>query len=373
MAIITESFNADGVQLTFTVGNDILSGSHCRVHYYYDDGLGGGPADHEVADGAWDLIGKSTLVFLEAPTNGYVVKITTSSDGTGLSESPSSLAAIEASLDDILVISGVSSELSTVAGISADVTTVAGVAANVTTVAGISTDIPTVSASSANVDLVAQDLQGSWALEGDLGLITDAVTGGTGTSGITAVGQNIDDVSDVATTVVPNIAEILLADENAATATTKASEASSSASAAASSASAASTSETNAAASAAAAALVYDTFDDLYLGAKASAPTLDNDGDTLTAGDLYFDTTLTALHVYNGASWDVTYNTAGNTLLIANNLSDLDNIVTARSNLGLGNVTNVSTIATVTESSTSNITSGAVFTALQTIDAGSIV
>ena len=73
------------------------------------------------------------------------------------------------------------------------------------------------------------------------------------------------------------------------TATTKASEAASSA--------------TAAAASAAAAATSADNFDDVYLGAKSSEPSTDNDGDALNAGDLFFDTTANAIKVYTGSAW----------------------------------------------------------------------
>lgn len=48
---------------------------------------------------------------------------------------------------------------------------------------------------------------------------------------------------------------------------------------------------------------VYDTFDDRYLGAKASDPALDNDGDPLVTGALYWNTTLGKTMVYNGAAW----------------------------------------------------------------------
>lgn len=51
------------------------------------------------------------------------------------------------------------------------------------------------------------------------------------------------------------------------------------------------------------AASSVDNFDDTYLGAKSSDPTVDNDGDALTAGDLYFNTTNDILRVYNGSSW----------------------------------------------------------------------
>ena len=116
------------------------------------------------------------------------------------------------------------------------------------------------------------------------------------------------------------------ATSSASTATTKASEAATSATNAATSATssatsatASATSATNAATSAtasdtaktaaqaaqAAAEAAADNFDDTYLGAKSSDPTVDNDGDALSAGDLYFNTTSNVLKVYNGSSWQV--------------------------------------------------------------------
>ena len=80
---------------------------------------------------------------------------------------------------------------------------------------------------------------------------------------------------------------------NAATSETNAA---SSATAASNSASAASTSATNAASS-------YDQFDDRYLGAKSSAPTVDNDGDALITGALYFNSTTNIMNVYGSGGW----------------------------------------------------------------------
>jgi hypothetical protein len=125
---------------------------------------------------------------------------------------------------------------------------------------------------------------------------------------------------------------------SATTATTQASAASTSASNAATSASNASTSETNAAASAAAAAASADTFDDTYLGSKSSDPSVDNDGDALNAGDLYFNTTSNNLKVYTGSAWADAALTAADFLTVTNNLSDLNNAGTARTNLGLGTI-----------------------------------
>jgi len=73
--------------------------------------------------------------------------------------------------------------------------------------------------------------------------------------------------------------------------------------ASATSATNAATSETNAAASANSAAASYDLFDDRFLGAKSSAPTVDNDGDALVVGSLYFDSTTDTMKVYGSGGW----------------------------------------------------------------------
>jgi len=102
---------------------------------------------------------------------------------------------------------------------------------------------------------------------------------------------------------------------NAATSETNAStsetNAASSATAAASSATSAASSATDAEAAQtaaesaqASAEAVYDSFDDRYLGSKSADPTLDNDGDALAAGALYFNTTENEMRVYTGSAWE---------------------------------------------------------------------
>ena len=96
---------------------------------------------------------------------------------------------------------------------------------------------------------------------------------------------------------------------SASAASSSASAASSSASSASTSASNAATSESNASSSASAAATSasnaaasFDSFDDRYLGAKSTGsgdPTLDNDGNALIDGALFFDTTNNVMKVYN--------------------------------------------------------------------------
>ena len=74
-----------------------------------------------------------------------------------------------------------------------------------------------------------------------------------------------------------------------------------------------------------------------YLGSKSSAPTQRNDGSALQAGDLVFRSDLDQMQVRNAAnnSWSAVAVTASNFLTVSNNLSDLNNAATARTNLGL--------------------------------------
>ncbi len=93
------------------------------------------------------------------------------------------------------------------------------------------------------------------------------------------------------------------ASTSASQAQSSATSAATSATNAANSATAAASSETNAVNSATAAAASYDSFDDRYLGAKSSAPTVDNDGDALIVGALYFNTTVSIMYVYSSGGW----------------------------------------------------------------------
>ena len=129
---------------------------------------------------------------------------------------------------------------------------------------------------------------------------------------------------------------------SATAAATSASAASTSATSAATSATASASSATAAASSATSAAASYDSFDDRYLGAKSSAPTVDNDGDALVTGALYFNTTSNELFVRNSSNaWVQAAFTASGFLSSSNNLSDVANAGTARTNLGLAIGTNV--------------------------------
>lgn len=99
-------------------------------------------------------------------------------------------------------------------------------------------------------------------------------------------------------------------------------------------AAASSASTASAASDAALAAL--DSFDDRYLGQKTIDPTLDNDGDPLVAGALYFNTSDEIMKVFDGSLWVAAYASLSGAMFGANNLSDVADVTSSRVNLGLG-------------------------------------
>jgi hypothetical protein len=125
------------------------------------------------------------------------------------------------------------------------------------------------------------------------------------------------------------------------------------ATAAAASAAAASVSESAAATSASNAAASYDSFDDRYLGAKASNPSVDNDGNALITGAIYWNTTSNSLLVWDGSAWDpAAFTVSGsvssfNTRTGAVTLSSSDVTTALGFTPGAGTVTSVSGTAPV--------------------------
>jgi sulfur carrier protein ThiS len=69
-------------------------------------------------------------------------------------------------------------------------------------------------------------------------------------------------------------------------------------------------SATAAAASATAAAASYDSFDDRYLGAKATAPSVDNDGNALITGAIYWNSSSNQMFAWTGSAWGSISSTA---------------------------------------------------------------
>lgn len=109
-----------------------------------------------------------------------------------------------------------------------------------------------------------------------------------------------------------------------------------------------------------AAQAILTSFDNSYLGAKASAPATDNSGLPLTAGDLYFNTTDGKMYVYDAVlpMWidlsyiptllnslsDVTLSspTNGQVFRYNSTSSTWENYTLVKADIGLGNVDNTS-------------------------------
>lgn len=192
------------------------------------------------------------------------------------------------------------------------------------------------SASAASASASTASTQASNASTSASNAAASASTASTQASNASTSASNAASSASAASTSASNAAS------SASTASTQASNASTSASNAATSATNAANSATSAASAQAAAEsardatlTAYDNFDDRYLGAKSSAPTLDNDGNALIAGSLYFDTVAQGMYVYTGSAWVAAYISGTGYLAAANNLSELTNTATARTNLGL--------------------------------------
>ena len=124
-------------------------------------------------------------------------------------------------------------------------------------------------------------------------LLVDAASATTSAS---AAATSATNSANSATASANSASAAASSESNAATSE---SNAATSASNASTSATNASNSATAAANSASAAEAYADNFDDAYLGAKASNPSVDNDGDPLDDGALYFDTTNNVMKVYD--------------------------------------------------------------------------
>ena len=211
--------------------------------------------------------------------------------------------------------------INTVAGISSDVTTVAGISSDVTAVAADATDIGTVATNIANVNTNA----------------TNIASINTNAANITAIQNASANALSTAADVVTTNANVVAAQAAQAAAETAA-----------------------------------DDFTDRYYGAHAddsAAQTyITGQGLTVDTGDVYFNTTSNIIRVYNGSSWDDAFVSTAGILTSANNLSDVADATTSRSNLGLG------TAATTASTDYATAAQGTLASsALQPADIGSTV
>ena len=201
--------------------------------------------------------------------------------------------------------------VATIAAAATAATNAASAAATSATSASASATAAATSATSAAASATAAATSASSAAASAASIVGDAAAAATSaasasTSAASAATSassaltSANSASADATTAAASVAAIA---GYASAAATSATSASNSATAAATSASSASTSASSALTSATSAATSYDEFDDRYLGAKATPPTVDNDGNALITGALYWNTAVNKMYVWSGTAW----------------------------------------------------------------------
>jgi len=212
--------------------------------------------------------------------------------------------------------SSASTSASTATTKASDAATSATAAASSASSASSSASTASTKASEASTSATNAASSASSASTSATNAASSASSASTSASNASTSATNAASSASSASTSASNASTSATNASNSATAAaTSATNAGNSATAAASSASAAATSETNAAASAASAASALDSFDDRYLGSKSSDPTVDNDGNALLTGALYYNTTTQTMKVYDGANW-ITATAAGTTAML---------------------------------------------------------
>jgi len=216
-------------------------------------------------------------------------------DVNDVADSIDQVELVAGSISNVDTVALANSNISTVAGDISNINTVAGISSNITTVAGITAAISTVNSNAADITTVSNNID-------DVNDVANVITK------VTSVADNIANVNTLAPQAA-NIGALAGISGSINTLGSISSELSTLAAVAddigdaATNAAAAEAAKVAAEAAQAAAELAADNFDDIYLGSKASDPSVDNDGDALNAGDLYFNTTSNTMRVYSGSAW----------------------------------------------------------------------
>jgi len=196
-----------------------------------------------------------------------------------------------------------------------------------------------------------------------------AIFRGIGGAGDSTTDATVTEVTQQATNAA---ASATAAASSASSAATSASNAATSATDAETAKTDAETAQTAAEAAQTEVEAIRDSIESFYLGAEATEPTTDDNGDALTAGDWYFNTTDNQTYIYNGTSFqgvspdllgDITPQVGGN---LDTNGSDIlvaddDSIKIGTGNdlvLSHSSSTNISTLATSSASDVFQIKGG---------------
>jgi hypothetical protein len=219
----------------------------------------------------------------------------TSATSAAASATAAATSATSAAASATAAATSATSAAASAATAAASVATIAGYA----TSAANSASAAATSATSAAASATAAATSATSAAASATAAATSATSADSAASIAIAQASNASASATAAATSAASAAT------SATAAATSAASALTSQTAAATSAASASTSASSALTSANSAAASYDAFDDRYLGSKTSDPTVDNDGNPLITGALYFNSVIGAMKVYDGAAWDL--------------------------------------------------------------------
>ena len=225
--------------------------------------------------------------------------------------------AVGGSISNVNTVASGITNINTVAGINANVTTVAGISSNVTTVAGIASDVTAVAGDATDIGTVATNITNVNAVGGVSSDVTTVAGIASDVTAVASIQSNISTIAQsAATTNINTVAADLNGSNNIGAVAGAITNVNSVGGSIANVNSVASNLSS------------VNNFADTYrIGSSDPTSSLDE-------GDLFYNTTLNQLKVYNGSAWEAGVLAGAGALLTANNLSDLSNRQTAQSNLG---------------------------------------
>jgi hypothetical protein len=239
---------------------------------------------------------------------------TTSASNAATSATSAATSATSANASATAAATSATSAAASATTAANSVATIAGYA----TTASNSASAAATSAASATTSASSALTSANSAAASAASIVGDAAAAATSaasasTSAASAL-TSANSASASATTAANSVATIAgyatTASNSASAAATSAASASTSASSASTNAASAATSASSALTSATSAATTYDNFDDRYLGAKSTPPTLDNDGNALITGALYWNTPGATMFAWSGSVWGSISSTA---------------------------------------------------------------
>ena len=372
MAVSIVNYTGDGSTSQYIITFDYIDRTHVS-------------ATVNGSASAFTFINDTTIQFATAPASGAAVKLLRQTpvaalvdftDGSTLFEADLDLAhrqnrllAVESRDRADNAITTLNNNINNIDTVAASDTAINTVATNVANVNNVSTNmaevlladtnavIATTKAGEASVDASTSSQQAAIsttkageAASSAAAAVSSASSAASSQSSATASASAAStSESNASASATSATSSASTASTGASTATTKASEAATSATNAATSATESETAKDAAETARDATLAALDSFDDRYLGVKANAPTVDNDGNALIVGALYFNTGTDKLYIWNGTAWQITTSgAAAGDLISTNNLSDVTSAPTSRTNLGLVTVASTGSYSDLT-------------------------